>query len=363
MAVPRRRSFLFGGLALTLCASFAASSWEGGRGAPSVSIAAARRATYAAVRTLRPTAPATARLIDHLVADAEVIHADERTSLPWDRTPGRVETAWTRALLVARRGLVDLHSRNTTLASRWAGLEGNVGADVRRALAEAEEAGIGMREISAAKQANLKWDLARRYAASGAVDRALVEAEQAQDFSRIVHGGFTALHERFGERKNLVLWRRMAQETIARSRETGEAVLIVDKLRRRLYLYQAGVRIGTYEAELGAKGLKQKMHAGDQATPEGEYRVARLRGEGQSHYYKALLIDYPNDADRTRFAWGQRAGLISRRAGIGSLIEIHGEGGQGRDWTDGCVALSNRDMDRVFARARLGMYVTIVGTL
>jgi L,D-peptidoglycan transpeptidase YkuD (ErfK/YbiS/YcfS/YnhG family) len=53
---------------------------------------------------------------------------------------------------------------------------------------------------------------------------------------------------------------------------------------------------------------------------------------------------------------------VPLRAGVGSLIEIHGDGGQGRDWTDGCVALSNSDMDRVFARARVGTPVTIVGT-
>jgi L,D-peptidoglycan transpeptidase YkuD (ErfK/YbiS/YcfS/YnhG family) len=57
-----------------------------------------------------------------------------------------------------------------------------------------------------------------------------------------------------------------------------------------------------------------------------------------------------------------KSGTVPRRAGIGSLIEIHGDGGQGRDWTDGCVALDNRDMDRVFARASVGTTVTIVGT-
>jgi lipoprotein-anchoring transpeptidase ErfK/SrfK len=49
--------------------------------------------------------------------------------------------------------------------------------------------------------------------------------------------------------------------------------------------------------------------------------------------------------------------------GPGSLIEIHGHGGTGRDWTDGCVALSNEDMDQLFSRVRVGTPVTIVGTL
>jgi lipoprotein-anchoring transpeptidase ErfK/SrfK len=57
-----------------------------------------------------------------------------------------------------------------------------------------------------------------------------------------------------------------------------------------------------------------------------------------------------------------KRGELHLRARIGGLIEIHGEGGQGRDWTNGCVALSNRDMDEVFALARVGTRVTIVGT-
>ena len=74
------------------------------------------------------------------------------------------------------------------------------------------------------------------------------------------------------------------------------------------------------------------------------------------------MLDYPNAEDRARYELGRRTGQVPLRAGIGSLIEIHGEGGQGRDWTNGCVALSNRDMDKVFARARVGTPVTIVGT-
>ena len=82
----------------------------------------------------------------------------------------------------------------------------------------------------------------------------------------------------------------------------------------------------------------------------------------QTKFNKALLINYPNDEDRMRFALGRRRGTISRGAGIGNLIEIHGDGGEGRDWTDGCVALTNEDMDRLFAHVRVGTPVTIVGT-
>jgi hypothetical protein len=359
----RRRSFLFGSLVATVGASLTASSWTGSDPPtqPTV-VESARRSSLAAVKALRADAPATARLLDRLIGDAEVITADERTAPAWERNPGRTEAAWSRTLVTAHQSLAQVRGKQRTYLARWESLASTLGADVNRAQLEANEAGVGRREISAAKQASLKWDLARRYAAAGAHERAVVEAEQAREFTRIVRGGFVALHARYSDPKQIGRWRALANETIAYSRDSGETVFLVDKLKRKLHVYAAGRRIATYNAELGVKGLRQKLHSGDQATPEGRYRVTQVRGPGRTQYYKALLLDYPNNEDRARFASGQRTGAVPRRAGIGSLIEIHGDGGQGRDWTDGCVALRNDDMDRVFARAQQGMTVTIVGT-
>ena len=92
-----------------------------------------------------------------------------------------------------------------------------------------------------------------------------------------------------------------------------------------------------------------------------KYRVVKKKDRGQSRYHRALLLDYPNAADRERFAAAQRRGEIPRGARIGGLIEIHGEGGRGQNWTEGCVALSNRDMDDLFRRVGTGTRVTIVG--
>lgn len=347
----------------TLGASFAASSWSGAEppAQPAV-VEAARRASFNAVRTLRGEVPATARLLDRLIGDAEVITADERTAPIWDRHAGRIEAAWMRPLVVARQSLSELRGRQRTYQTRWNALRETLTDDVRRAQLEASEAGVGRREISAAKRAALQWDLAQRYAASGAHDRALIAAEQAREFTQIVRSGFVALHARYGDPKQLRRWRALAEETIAFSRTSGETVFVVDKLKRRLHIYSAGRRTASYRAELGVKGLRQKLHSGDQATPEGRYRVTQVRGPGRTQYYKALLLDYPNSEDRARYDYGRRTGQVPRRAGIGSLIEIHGDGGQGRDWTDGCVALRNDDMDRVFSHARTGMTVTIVGT-
>jgi L,D-peptidoglycan transpeptidase YkuD (ErfK/YbiS/YcfS/YnhG family) len=56
-------------------------------------------------------------------------------------------------------------------------------------------------------------------------------------------------------------------------------------------------------------------------------------------------------------------GTLPRSAKIGGLIEIHGDGGRGVDWTEGCVALTDSEMDIVFKVAKEGTPVTIVGSM
>jgi L,D-peptidoglycan transpeptidase YkuD (ErfK/YbiS/YcfS/YnhG family) len=56
-------------------------------------------------------------------------------------------------------------------------------------------------------------------------------------------------------------------------------------------------------------------------------------------------------------------GTLPRSAKIGSLIEIHGDGGRGVDWTEGCVALTDSEIDVIFKIAKEGTPVTIVGSM
>jgi L,D-peptidoglycan transpeptidase YkuD (ErfK/YbiS/YcfS/YnhG family) len=154
---------------------------------------------------------------------------------------------------------------------------------------------------------------------------------------------------------------RWVSETVSWSESTGGRAIIVDKMRRTLTLLSDGERIRTWRAELGINGTQVKTVSGDRATPEGKYRITQKRGVRQTRWYKALLLNYPNDEDLARLRQMKARGQVSRRAGPGNLIEIHGEGGRGEDWTDGCVALRNRDMDELFDKVGVGTPVTIVG--
>lgn len=156
------------------------------------------------------------------------------------------------------------------------------------------------------------------------------------------------------------LWQSWVDEALGASRD--RPVVVVVKATRRCHLLRAGAVVASFRADLGRAGLADKLFAGDRATPEGRYRVTEKRDRGATSFYRALMLDYPNEDDREEYADAVRRGLVPRGRGIGGLIEIHGRGGRGVDWTDGCVAVADADMDRLFAAVEVGSPVVIVGT-
>lgn len=160
---------------------------------------------------------------------------------------------------------------------------------------------------------------------------------------------------------HLPQWKEQLQEAIALSKKRKEYVVVVEKIPARCDLYYNGVKKYSFKAEFGRNWIGDKRSEGDYATPEGIYKVTkRLQGRS-TKYYKALLIDYPNKNDRNHFEQLKKAGKISRGTKIGGLIEIHGDGGRGANWTNGCVALENKDMDKLYRHIENGTPVIIIG--
>ncbi|MDX9882563.1 MAG: L,D-transpeptidase family protein [Prolixibacteraceae bacterium] len=166
------------------------------------------------------------------------------------------------------------------------------------------------------------------------------------------------LQEYFG---NYSAWKRQAEETIGQSRANRTNAVLVDKFARKCYLYQAGNLKHQFTVELGPNWIGDKICKGDKRTPEGKYKVTAIKSGKHTKYYKALLLDYPNAEDQARFNQNRKS--LPRHARIGNLIEVHGGGGKQGDWTDGCVALENSDMDILFRYSSVNMPVTIVGSL
>jgi hypothetical protein len=141
----------------------------------------------------------------------------------------------------------------------------------------------------------------------------------------------------------------------------GDDYVVANKGARNMALCQGGQEVASFHMGLGFAPTGDKLVEGDGKTPEGSFYVAQLVPDSQ--YYKAFLLSYPDAGDA---AWGYGQGLISaadkssiesaqsscltppQTTALGSYIEIHGEGG-GQDWTWGCLAIENFELDQIWA--------------
>jgi len=158
-------------------------------------------------------------------------------------------------------------------------------------------------------------------------------------------------------------WRKLVNNTIENSRKNQSTAVIVDKFARKLYIYQSGEKKYEYEVEFGKNWMGRKRLKGDKATPEGIYLVKTKIPSNKTKYYRALLLNYPNSDDIERFNREKANGTLPHNAQIGGLIEIHGNGGKGTNWTDGCVALTDSNMLKIYNFIQVGTPVVIVGSI
>lgn len=193
--------------------------------------------------------------------------------------------------------------------------------------------------------------------------RAIQMAEEAH--RALMHQ--TALLEeelgRYADAKRIASWQAMVKQTIRWSRNHESPVIIVSKAERELTLYENGRKVMSYPVRLGFNGIREKRFQGDGATPEGRYRVTEKRGQGQTQFYRALVLDYPNADDRRRFDLAKKTGQITLSKKIGGQIEIHGVGNESAEQTLGCVMLDNPSMAALFERVSVDTPITIVGAL
>ena len=137
---------------------------------------------------------------------------------------------------------------------------------------------------------------------------------------------------------------------LAPAAERADEIHVV-KHQRRMDLLRKGKVIRSYAIRLGDQPRGHKRQQGDERTPEGRY-VITYRNP-QSAFHLSLRISYPNAADRAQ----------ARARGVdpGGDIVIHGgtPPGNGRDWTDGCIALMNTQMEEVWSLVPTGTPIVI----
>lgn len=168
---------------------------------------------------------------------------------------------------------------------------------------------------------------------------------------------------RYADEQHLRGWQTLAQQTIDWSRIHRSTAIVVSKAERVLTLYKNGTKVVSYPVRLGFNGIREKQFQGDGATPEGRYRITDKRGAGRTQFYRALVLDYPNQDDRRRFVNGKKVGRIPAVKQIGGQIEIHGVENELMAQTLGCVMLENAQMSALFERVEPGTPVSIVGAL
>ena len=137
----------------------------------------------------------------------------------------------------------------------------------------------------------------------------------------------------------------------------ADSILILKK-DHLLELISNGKVIRTYHVALGQGGLAPKQKQCDGRTPEGHYIIDARNGG--SHYHKALHVSYPNAGDRSRAAkMGVSPGgdimIHGLPNGKGYLGSVHGI----YDWTLGCIAVTDQEIDEIYAMVPVGTPVEI----
>lgn len=148
---------------------------------------------------------------------------------------------------------------------------------------------------------------------------------------------------------------KLPNSTLAQ--QTADRIVIV-KSTHTMALMRDGNVLKVYKVALGRGSTGPKERQGDHKTPEGQYVIDRKNAHSRFHF--ALHVSYPNQEDIER----------ARKAGVdpGGLIEIHGLPPQFSwlgslqheiDWTDGCIAVSNREIEEIWRLAPVGTPVQI----
>ncbi len=140
--------------------------------------------------------------------------------------------------------------------------------------------------------------------------------------------------------------------------------IYINKINYFLEVRRGDIPVKRYPMNLGSRPKERKLYFDQQSTPEGNYKI--LYANLHSAFYKSFMLDYPNAEDRKRYALAVKDGTVplvhGTRAGIGGDITIHG-GGIGNNWTWGCVAMRNEDIDELYEAGvfRNGTEVIICG--
>lgn len=158
--------------------------------------------------------------------------------------------------------------------------------------------------------------------------------------------------------------------------------LVIDRSEHKLIVKKDGSTLRTFKVALGSGGRKAKLQEGDHKTPKGTYQISKIRDSQRFHMF--MQLNYPNMKDAGRalknhvitrkqyqaileaHSYGR---LPPQNTALGGAIGIHGIGFETKDkleihqiadWTQGCIALRNTEIEELSRFIHVGTTVSII---
>ena len=134
--------------------------------------------------------------------------------------------------------------------------------------------------------------------------------------------------------------------------------IVVEKSKHTLTLYEMGAPVHVYQVALGPQPTGDKVRMGDGRTPEGVYHIDYKNA--QSKYHMALHISYPDAAHLQRAnALGVQAGGDIMIHGLPPAYKSIGADQAKYDWTEGCIAVTDQEIEQIWAAVPQGVPIQI----
>ena len=146
--------------------------------------------------------------------------------------------------------------------------------------------------------------------------------------------------------KTTYLVEKVRGSTAEKGELTADSV-VVEKATRRLTLFYQGTALRSYEVALGRNPVGDKVSRGDFRTPEGVFRIEARNPN--SKYYRSLRISYPDIRHQLRAdSLGVSPGGDIMIHGLPRGKEKIGAAHRKTNWTEGCIALTNQEIDELW---------------
>lgn len=134
--------------------------------------------------------------------------------------------------------------------------------------------------------------------------------------------------------------------------------ILVYKSKRQLLAYSSGMMVKTYKISLGKNPIGAKAYKDDHKTPEGLYYINKKNVV--SKYHKKLVISYPNHTNEVNARkMHMKPGEHIEIHGLPNKLGLLGKFQRWYDWTDGCIALTDEEIDELYAAVKIGTPIEI----